>query len=607
MKTFILTLMLFSLFIPKWSMAQIFREVSNAAGLAGAVATNGAAVADYDNDGDLDIYFVAISQYDSTDTTTWNKLFRNEGNKTFTDVTVQAGVLSTLHGHPWSAMGNKFGAAWGDYNNDGFPDLFITNVGYDELYRNDGDGMFTDVTAAAGVKGNDVDHHSSALWWDYDLDGDLDLYVSAWIGENHLYENIDGETFVNVTAVSALGDTGRTWTSIPIDANNDHLPDLYVVNDFGANRFYLNQGDKTFRVATAEFGLEDGGHGMGVTIGDYDNNGFFDIYLTNIEGVILSDGKQTFNPLFANDGNGHFNNKNIEAGVQGAGWAWGAEFFDCDHDGDEDLYVVNGFKIEPGRNYFFLNDGSGKYTDRSVESQADGAAEARGLVVFDYDNDGDLDLLVANFKDPPYLYENQTVQQSWLQVNLVGSTSNRNAFGATVEVRCATKHYFRAYNGVDFLGQSVQPLHVGLADAEMADAVIVTWPDGGQEIVANVPVNQTVTIKQGQGLVVTSVVDKGRHQMAPDEFELLGNYPNPFNGSTVIDFVLPGPGNVTLSIQNIIGQKIAEIHRLHLPAGRNQISWQGQSSGGLAVSSGFYLYRLTWNRHARTGRMLYLK
>lgn len=587
--------------LPAALLAQSFELVTDQSGLSLPIRANGVAVADYDLDGDLDVYFVAISQYDEADLTTWNRLYSNNGDGTFSDVTLEAGVLSTLNGHPWSAMGNKFGAAWGDFNNDGYPDLFLTNVGPDELYRNNGDGTFTDMTVAAGVAGDDTSHNSSALWWDYDLDGDLDLYVSAWIGPNRMFENRGDETFIDVTAASALGDDGRTWTSLPIDANNDGLLDLYVVNDFGANKFYLSLGNKTFREATAQFGLEDEGHGMGVALGDYDNNGFFDIYLTNIQGL----SPPTPNPLFSNTGQGTFVNMSSAAGVEEAGWAWGTEFFDCDHDGDEDLYVVNGFMIEPGENSFFVNGGSGNYLNRSTESGADGSAEARGLVVFDYDGDGDLDMLVANFREAPSLYRNVTAKQNWLQVELEGAVSNRNAFGAIVRVTANGKTYHRSNNGVDFLGQSILPLHFGLGNAQVAEEVVVTWPTGENQIFQNLWVNRTIKIKEGEG-IITSVTPP-TVELTPDSFQLLGNFPNPFNASTVVEFALPEPGSVDLRIYNLLGQELFSVRLNGLDAGSHRFRWNGTDRNGNPLGSGFYLYNIVYQDAVRTGKMLYLR
>ena len=585
--------------------AQSFRLQTEAAGLASAMDNNGVAVADYDLDGDLDIYLVAYRQYDPNDETTWNRLYRNEGNGTFADVTLEAGVLSRVAGFDEGGMGNKFGAAWGDYDNDGDPDLFLTNIGPEILYRNEGDGTFTDVTEQAGVADEDSNYSasSSALWWDYDHDGDLDLYVSAWAGsvsskvsENKMYENQGDGTFTNVTAASGLGDRGRTWTSIPLDANNDGLTDLYVVNDYGPNKFYVNQGDKFFLEATAAFGLEDNGHGMGVTVGDFNNDSYFDIYLTNIAEFYP-------NPLFVNDGQGYFSEQAEALGVHDAGWAWGTEFFDCDHDGDLDLYVANGFMIDPGNNFFFTNqlvDRSFlRFEDSSVASGTDGAAEARGLVVFDYDGDGDQDMLVANWDAPPSLYRNQSATQNWLGIQLDGTTPSRNAFGAVVSVTANGKTIYRQHDGVDFLGQSIKPLHFGVGAAGIAEAIHVRWPSGVAETFYDVPANQTITLKEGQG---TATATEER-PIVSEAVTLQGAFPNPTTDATTITFSLPRTGPVNLTVYNLLGQAVFTHHETY-SAGPQRITLNNDQH---FKHSGLYLYRLTFENTIRTGELMYVR
>lgn len=596
--------------------AQTFVLKTEEAGLSVIKKTNGVAVADYDRDGDLDIYFVANQQYSANDESTWNRFFRNEGNGTFADVTAVAGVISRVSGQPFNEMGYKFGAAWGDYDNDGYPDIFLTNYGLNELYHNQGDGTFANVTATAGVAGVAGNSHSSAAWWDYDRDGDLDLFVSAWRGRNTMYENNGDGTFANVTVRSGLnnppGTNTVTWTSIPIDANNDGWLDLYMVEDFQApNRFYVNRGDKTFREATREFGLISRGNGMGVAVGDYNNDGLFDIYVTNISGLEVFDNET--NPLFTNTGQGFFIDKAAQCGVEIAAWGWGTEFFDCDHDGDLDLYVANGYNFKGAKgadsaNFFFDNllySGAPAYRNISKSCGAGGGADGLGLVAFDYDNDGDLDLLVSNSKEPPYLYENQSSTQNWLKIQLEGSESNRTAFGAIVKVAAAEKNFYRQYDGVDFLGQSIQPLHFGLASATMVEEIAVRWPNGKQEIVTNVAANQTIKIKEGQGMV-TGVKQRAASAM-PDEFQLLGNFPNPFNNNTVIKFNLGRPGEVKVVITDIAGRQIRTMHAGFPASGTHVIHWNAIDNDGQPVGSGIYFYKAFFQKSSRAGKILYLK
>jgi hypothetical protein len=243
---------------PENSLGQAFKLRTQDAGLGAVLRTDGAAVADYDRDGDLDVYFVVIPPYLQNKPETWNRLFSNNGDGTFLDVTTIAGVAAEAP-RLGPGMGFKTGASWGDYDNDGWPDLFLTKYGPNQLFHNNGDGTFTDVTNQAGVAGGGTQQSQSALWFDYDLDGDLDLYVSVWYEKtlppdtrNWMYENLGSGQFMDVSEASGLADPGKTYMSVAIDANNDGYLDLYLANDFAPsgsrpNKFYLNNGDKTFQ------------------------------------------------------------------------------------------------------------------------------------------------------------------------------------------------------------------------------------------------------------------------------------------------------------------------------------------------------------------------
>ena len=605
MKAILYSFILFFIFsAPERLIAQSFHLKTDVAGISnnGVRDLNGVSVADYDGDGDLDIYMVSYWQYSELLPRTWNRLFQNQGDGTFLDVTDEAGVHSKVSGYDRGGMGNKFGASWGDYDNDGDPDLFLTQIGPNILYKNNGDGTFTEVTREAGLFLDDPGHASSSLWWDFDIDGDLDLYVSVWGGpdrSNYFYENMGDGTFADITALTGTGDAGYTWTTVPIDGNNDGLFDLYVVNDFGANTFYVNQGDKTFSEATAEFGLEDEGHGMGVTTGDYNNDGFFDIYLTNIA-------EHYPNPLFLNTGTGSFVNKAEELNVHDAGWAWGTEFFDCDNDGDLDLYVANGFLVEPGTNHLFTNQlveqNVPTFQDVSSASGTNGGAEARGLVVFDYDNDGDKDMLVANWREAPYLYTNEGASKNWLKIELEGTRSNRNGVGSMVKLTTPLgKIAYRLYTGVDFLGQSIQPIHFGLGGEREVSELEVTWPNGSIDRVELIPANQSIRIREGQGLFTTTSTE------VPDVnagFLVRNIYPNPFQSSATITVNVPASGSISVELFNLLGQELFAIAPRSVTAGEHTLKLSPEDQ---LPYSGLYLYRVTYDTHVLTGTVVYVR
>ncbi len=598
--TVIKTLLIIWIF-PSLAYTQDFTLQTDNAGIFGPFKTNGVAVADYDLDGDLDIYLAAGMQYKPDQPSTWNRLFKNNGDGTFSDATDEAGLRITLSGYDYGGMGNKFGVAWGDYDNDGDPDILLTHLGPELLFRNEGNGTFTDVTQTAGIAGNDNDHTSSAVWWDFDLDGDLDLYISAWFGLNRMYENLGNDTFADISTQTALADSGRTWTSLPFDANTDGLPDLYVVNDFGENRFYLNRGNHIFEEATAQFGLKDPGHGMGVTLGDYNNDGNFDIYLTNIADIYP-------NPLFTNTGQGNFTENAAAMQIDSAGWAWGTEFFDCDHDGDLDLYVSNGFLVGHGNNFFYINrmeSGTIIFEDASVQSHTNGAGDARGVVIFDYDNDGDLDIIVANWGVKPYLYQNNTLGKNWIKIGLEGTVSNRDAIGATVSLKSDGKWQYRYNDGVGFLGQSIQPIHFGIDAAQEIEEINVLWPSGISETFYNISANQTLKIREGEGLV--TAIQTGSENSPLTAFVVNENYPNPFNGSTIIEFFLPAPSSIRFEVFNILGEKIFTQTQTFSTGGKKHFTWNATTTDQHPLPSGIYLYTIKFRDAFHFGKMLYAR
>ena len=497
-----------------WAMAgaagaQPYRDVTVAAGLGAVLRASGAAVADIDLDGDLDLYVVSPEERVESDPSTWNRLFLNLGDGTFRDITAGSGIEPFDGGYRRGQQGNRFGAAWGDYDGDRLPDLFLARVGPDRLYRNRGDGTFEDVTVRAGVFGrDDTANDTAGVWADLDGDEDLDLYVSSWIGYNRFYRNQGDGTFTEEAAALGVTDDGFTWATLPFDVDRDGRMDLYVVNDFGPNRLYLQQEDGSYAEATAEYGLEDEGNGMGVAVADINGDGEGDFYVTNIA-------DREPNPLFIREGD-RFVDLAETYGVEDAAWAWGVEFFDADLDGDEDLYVVNGFPTDPSHNRLFERRG-GRFVDVSAGSGADGMPEARALVVFDHDLDGDLDLFVANFRKRSALLERTVTSGNWIGFWLDQPGPNRWAVGARVRVEADGGVLRRFQDGVDFLGQSLVPAHFGLGDAVRADRVVVTWPDGSEESWSGLEAGRYHTLSRGTATALET----------QPETETFVPYPNP--------------------------------------------------------------------------------
>jgi hypothetical protein len=531
--------------------------------------TNGLAVADFNQDGLLDLYIVSREAFDKDKPETWNRLLRNVGNG-FIDETEKASLHIQFSDDKYAEEGIKMGASWGDYNNDGYPDLFLTNYGKDQLWRNKGDGTFEDISQKAKIEGSSDNYSSSALWWDYDNDGDLDLYVSSWQGKNRLYRNDWNDVFTDVSAQSNLEEVGRTWTSIPFDINKDGWQDIYIVNDFGENFLYQNDTKGGFIEKTRAYGLRDIGEGMGVDICDYHNDGNFDIYLTNIW--------QTHqNPFFVNDGE-KFTNQARLVNLGNTGWAWGIRFFDLEHDMDEDMYVVNQRFFEGGNpesNKLFIKTEAG-FEEKGRIYGVDNQTDARGLEVFDFNRDGDLDLFIGPWGGKPILYENRIIAKgNWLKIQLQGTESNRDALGAVVRIKTGTQLQHRLHHGANYLGQSIKPLHFGLSGHEMIEEISIYWPSGRVEKLIDIAANQTLLIIEGAQPAVEEPIYGTPPELSTNTKEILQTKlgfqitPNPVTTTARLTFNSNRKQKVRMRITDVLGKTYYEASFL-LPNGQHE-------------------------------------
>jgi len=568
--------------------AQTFVNRTYEAGLEAVWQGHGIGGADYDSDGDLDIYIASRLKHDPFNPRSWNRLYRNNGDGTFTDVALQAGVrVDFLPDLPSKIFGNKFSVSWADYDRDGDPDLLLTHVGPEVLFRNNGDGTFTDVADEAGLNSAELDEleTAGATWWDYDLDGWLDLYLSSWNGPNRFYRNRGDGTFEDIGSATGLNDEDRTWMSMSWDVNGDALPDLYLANDFGPNTLYLNRGNGQFEDASEEWGLADQGESMGLALGDVSGDGYPDLYVTN---NAVREGASLLNTFFLGASEGPLQDAAASYGIANTNWAWGTEFFDGDLDGDLDLFVVNGALLErntPNR-YFHnmtLEEGILRWMDVSSSSQADGRAESHGLLVFDLEEDGDPDLLITNWDEPLYLLVNSSVKGNWLKVTLEGTVSNRDGVGSVITLSTSEGQQYRWYNGVDFLGQSIQPVMFGLGDDASYQAIEVTWPGGMTERWQGGAASRTVHLVQGTGLPVGTSTEK----------DYMG-------GASISVHPNPGAGNITLQLLTRSTGAAANTHQpravewaVYDMVGR--LRWTGRSRndviglGAGSLASGVYV------------------
>ena len=494
----------------------------------------GAAFLDYNNDGFQDIYFVngtdlpplAEGRSDGVELPR-NALYRNNGDGTFTDVTMAARVADTGYG---------MGCAVGDYDNDGFPDLYVTNFGANVFFRNNGDGTFTNVTKGTGT--GDARWGASCAFVDYDNDGFLDLYVTNYVkyevesdqvcmnkgvrvycdpriyeGElDILYRNNGDGTFTDVTEVAGFSEaTGRGLALVWGDYDDDGDMDVYIANDADRNFLYRNNGDGTFTDVSLTAGVgfgEDGDaeNGMGADFGDYDNDGRLDLVVTNFQ-------DQT-NTLYHNEGDGLFSDMSYasQIGTISLSYlAWGVGFCDYDNDGYQDLFIANGhldenvqafnptgFYEQP--NLLFRNNRDGTFDEVGVNSGSGTRLEkvSRGFASSDYDNDGDLDLLVTNLKETPDLLQNRGGQNAWLILKLIGTRSNRDAIGAKVKATTGNLTQIREVrSGSSYLSQNDMRLHFGLGKHRQIDRLEIRWPSGLRERLEGIEANQILTLVEG--------------------------------------------------------------------------------------------------------------
>lgn len=492
----------------------------------------GCAFFDFDNDGWMDIYLVNSGKCDFYDPSPplRNALYKNNRDGTFTDVTERAGVAGGGYG---------MGVAAGDYNNDGFADLYVTQYGRSILYRNNCDGTFTDVTEKAGVAA--PGWASSAVWFDYDNDGRLDLFVCQFCefnknlscgvdkdGTHHyciprifkprpswLFHNNGDGTFTDVSRDTGIAEHfGKAWGAVATDTNNDGRMDLFVSNDTVANFLYVNRGGRFDEVGlAADVAYSADGRarsGMGVDSADFDQDGRMDLFVANIDEEIFS--------LYRNSGDGTFEDVAMQQGIgMATRWmsGWGLKFFDYDNDGELDLMLANGFPDDLVEEFshvvtfrepllLFRNDGK-KFQNVSAESGPvfSKTFAARGLAIGDFDNDGAVDVLVSvNDGAPVLLRNNAAVGNHWVGVKLVGKKANRDAIGARVTYAAGDLRRTRMrVGGGSFLSSHDPRMVLGIGKRPKMDWVEVQWPQpsGLIDRFENLPVDRYVELVEGSG------------------------------------------------------------------------------------------------------------
>jgi enediyne biosynthesis protein E4 len=494
---------------------------------------SGCAFLDYDRDGWQDILLINGMDWPGHKTRrSTMRLYHNNGNGTFTDVTARAGLDVELYG---------MGVAVGDYNNDGFPDILVTCVGQNRLFRNTGKGTFVDITNASGL-GRREGFSTSALWFDYDRDGLLDLFVCnyvKWSPEHDVFCSLDGKhksyctpeayrgetcwlfrnrgngTFEDVTAASGIFDSSSKSLGVALlDADQDGWPDLLVANDTQPNKLYRNQRNGTFKDAAVEVGLAFSNEGkaragMGVDVADFENSGAPGVAITNFDNEMIGlyrRNKKNFEDIALQSGVGLASKSSL---------GFGCAFLDTNLDGWLDFAVANGHIDETVRNIrgnvgyaqppqLFLNSRKGTFRDIAAEvgGGLDQPKVGRGLAYADFDRDGDLDLLLTTNNGPAYLYRNdQLAGNRSIRFRLVGTKSNRDAIGAAVRISVGGLTQYRVVKGgSSYLSQSELPVTFGLEKRDRIETVVVDWPSGRTEEYKNLAAGRRYELVEGKGI-----------------------------------------------------------------------------------------------------------
>ncbi len=522
-----------------------FVDWADSAGLVGANTSGtdqtyivegmmgGAAFFDYDGDGDVDLYATNGARFDgfAGQQPPRNWLYRNEGGL-FTEVGHAAGVADTS----WS-----MGSTPADYDNDGDIDLYVANFGRNTLYRNDGDGTFEDITGVAGT-GNQS-WGTGCTFGDYDRDGDVDLYVANYVDFSRdyqspipclwknvgvycgpvgllpaadvFYQNKGDGTFVDYTEEAGLaGFQYYGMSALFGDIDDDGWADIFVADDSTPNLLFHNQGNGTFAETALLAGVAYSGEGvkqgcMGAAMGDYDGDGRTDILVTNFA--------DEHNTLYRNDGDGFFTDRSFGSRLTAAGAAqvaWGTSFFDFDNDGDKDIFVANGHTYPQAdlpqvnssyreANFLFENDGGGLFREVGQQAGPGLALEqvSRGTSTADYDDDGDLDIFILNLNDRPNLLRNEgTNGNHYLSVRTIGSRSNRDGIGTRIAVSAGGRtQYGEVRSGSSYLSHDDLRVHFGLGAATQVDSLELRWPSGVVQVLRQVDVDQVLTVREPDG------------------------------------------------------------------------------------------------------------
>ena len=573
MKKFILFLILTGL--PLVSYSQMFQKITNQPLVTENGYGSGCAWGDYNNDGKLDMI---VTSYNDFGATTYPLLYKNMGNGNF--------QLASDNTIMTNSLNQTLACAWGDYNYDGRMDLYIaTGLNQpDLLYKNMGGGNFTRITNCVPL----VNGHSGGVnWTDYNKDGFLDI-LSVQHGYNLLYKGLPNGDFAQVTTGPVVTDYGNHRRACWGDYNNDRYPDLFVANgNFENDNLYLNNKNGTFTKINTGAIVTDSAYGSGCSWGDYNNDGWLDLFVT-------SSGK---NILYKNNKNGSFTKITAPFtanGISSFGCNWG----DYDNDGDLDLFVANNYNAV---NFLYRNEGNDNFTKITNEIVGNEPSSSVGSAWGDYNNDGKLDLFVVNqgYNGPSendFLYKNTGASNWYLTIKFWGG-----GIGTRVKIRIGNYIAIREVSGGNSCSSQDMPwVHFGLGflannPVSAADSVIVDWHDGTKEVLTNVTLNQELDFF---GVVPVQQISSE----VPNEYSLDQNYPNPFNPATTINYSIVNAGEIKITLFDVSGKEVDVLVNGIQSPGKYSINYNASR-----LPSGVYFYRINTEGFTDTRKMILIK
>lgn len=515
-------------------------DITVASGIPLFGNSHGVAVGDYNNDGFEDLY-ISVNRGE-------NRLYRNNGNGTFQEVETP----------PEKDINARTKAAvWGDINNDHYLDLYLANLrANDQLFLNNGDGSFTEITVEAGIW--NLANPSAVNMADVNNDGYLDIYISNLASENVLYLNNKDLSFRDYTFISGAVDAGSSMGTIFFDYDKDGDQDLYLVHDHAEPNFlYQNDGEGQFIEVGAMTGANVQGLGMGVDVGDVNNDGFSDIYITNL----------FKNILLLNKGDGTFLNISKQAGIEDYGMGWGTTFWDYNKDGQVDIFVANDSDFSPFPNVLYQNQGDATFIPIELDSTVNWG-QSYAIACLDYNLDGNMDFALANKgdTDPFQLFKNTTPSGNWIGIKLFGVQSNSHGVGAKVQLfdHLGRTHFKELTCGHGWASQNSGILYFGLGEAEALDSFKLYWPSGLIQDFDALTLNRYYTITEGslpiEGIVFETLVSSSKElQSVPSDFDFQ-IFPNPNHGSMMLNVNARTQEVILVEVFDMLGKPIYQTY-----------------------------------------------